>query len=278
MNLVYGYNGEFGWEIASQYPEVAHACKTHDVSVCTFPESAGLYADLPINISTHTQTKRRNMQGNFSAKDLPESTSGKFVAVGGRKYPDGSPKGMDFRVPRQDIQEETDQGLIVVHARRITEKGFTKVSANKRGRNWKDVYNPVGDKLLKEGYRVVCIGAKGHAVCPFGENAVGASFEATVRLIKAARFVLGPSSGTTVLSLWCGTPVFTWGCLDNRYIKDRPHRGGFWNPHKVTHYHPWCSGNYPDTGKYFKERHVPSIDVLLDGLQHALDSKEPVSI
>jgi len=65
--------------------------------------------------------------------------------------------------------------------------------------------------------------------------------------------MFGQASGPFVLSVYCRTPVFTWGCSDLRLFHDKGKKGR-WNPFHTQHFHPWSMNETEETLKKYRDQ------------------------
>jgi hypothetical protein len=271
--LLYGWFGEFGWEIMTAIPEVNALRGKYDVTVLSYPSVDGMYADMTdVKFISHGLELRASGMGkdyqqcNFKNADLNKY---KYDKLRIHYHPDSiRPESRMPKVIRPDIPRNVNKNLILVHARE-----FPKT---KTGRNWMDSYNELIDHLIDRGFEIGFIGLPMHSTYAEGRGADWRSddINVAIRKLKEATLVIGPSSGTMVLAEWCLTPIYSWGCGDMRLFHDRKH-GNLWNPFKTPHYHPWSGRETPDVMKlYCTSAYKPNIEDLKKGIEVAISSEK----
>ena len=270
--LLYGWFGEFGWEIMTAIPEVNELQKHFDVTVLSYPSVEGMYSDMNVKFISHGLEMRASGLGkdfkncNFKNADLEKYSYDQLKI----HYHPQSIRGMGKRPKeiRTDIPRTVNKKLILVHAREFPR--------TKTGRNWRDQYNALLDYLIDRGFEIGFIGLPMHSAYVKGKGADWRSDDINVAItkIKQAALVLGPSSGTMVLSLWCKTPIFSWSCGDQRLFHDRK-QGKAWNPFKICHYHPWSNRETPELMKlYTTSSYKPPLADLIRGVEVAISSEK----
>ena len=234
--LLYGWHGEFGWEIMTTVPEVKALSKQYDVTLVGYEDTAGLYTDLDITFVPHGFDFRICGRGPGVDPELwkpfVDSIPHDLIRVHG--LPPLSK--MKFTPERTEIRQDISPAKkvkICIHARKFV--------GGKTGRNMHSHTYDTVEKMRDAGYDLVFIGNTKHSGYEegMGTDARGASMEDTIRHIKESVLVFGPASGPMVLAQWCRTPIFTWSCGDLRLDHNRNSESKKWNPLETEHFHPW---------------------------------------
>ena len=269
--LLYAWCGEFGWEVMTVVPEINTLQHGYDVTLYGYKGTEGMYSDMKIKYVPHQLTLRGAGYGCTQG-----STQWQMLDIGQFQYdflrihyhPDSSKMSVikKPKIIRTDICPSKKK-KVTVHARRF--------QVSKTGRNWHTKFNETLEYLKGLGFEIVFIGIPNCSffIEGFGEDARSEDMGTTVKHIKESSFVLGPSSGPMVLSLWCGTPVFTWSCGDTRMFHTS--RGSKdWNPFLVKHYHPWSANETEAAIKLYRSSsYKPTTEEMRTGLDFMLKTE-----
>jgi hypothetical protein len=268
QKLLYGWCGEFGWEVMTVVPEVNFLQHSYDVTIFGYKGTEKMYSDMDVKYVSHDLVLRGAGYGkNFGSTQWQNLDLSRFSydVLRIHYHPDSQKIKVD-KVPkfiREDICPEKRR-KICVHAR--------KFESVKTGRNWHHNFDKSIYLLRDLGFEIVFVGLPGCSsfIEGVGTDARSEDMESTVRHIKESVMTFGPSSGPMVLSLWCGTPVFTWSCGDTRMFHTE--RGSLeWNPFKVKHYHPWSSNETDDNLRLYKTAaYKPTEQEISTGISFAL--------
>jgi len=236
--LLYGWHGEFGWEVMTVVPEINALRKMYDITLVGYADTVGMYSNMISNFVPHNFDFR--ICGKGPKVDMSlwnpiiKQTAHDAVRIHGT--PAGTCTRINFTPVPCEIREDIvadKRAKICVHSR--------KFPYRKTGRNWLDHNFETVMKLKEAGYEIVFIGHPEYSAYKegYGIDARGDDMESTIRHIKESIFTFGPASGPSVLSQWCRTPVFTWSCGDLRLSTDDNRETRKWNPLKTDHFHPW---------------------------------------
>lgn len=220
--------GEFGWELMSWQAYVRKRSLEFDETyVCGPAASAALYADFVtsyIPFDTPVGVKNcwcRDKADKVSLLNVETSLqkSGTLIKPFGLIHK-GMQKFVRFGTKRKMLSYD-----VVVHARKPIGKHPEHSYSQE---NW----DKLVASLIAQGLRVAAIGTE--AFLPDGAaDSRGMPLDFVLDLIASCKFTAGPSSGPTLLSLLCGTPVLVW--TDKRFWSavrgtDRQRIETIWNP------------------------------------------------
>jgi len=274
QKLLYGWCGEFGWEIITVIPEINVLQNDYDITLYGFHGTEGMYSDMNVTFVPHNLDQRGSGYGRNYGKTQWEQldlSQFQYDVLRLHYHPD-TKKIKVKKIPkiiREDINPQRKR-KVTVHARMF--------SNSKTGRNWHENYNGALKYLIDNGFEIVFIG---HPQCSeflpqFGKDCRGLDMSETIMHIKESTLTLGPSSGPMVLSLWCATPVFTWSCGDTRMF--HTDRGSdLWNPFKIKHFHPWSTNETKANIKLYRSAaYKPLLKEMMPGLEFAISQLEAI--
>jgi len=271
QKLLYIWTGEFGWEIAICLSVMNIAQHDYDTTIMSYQSAAGMYKDMNLKFVPHHLSARLcglkgEMKANIMAGLEIDKSDFDIVHigcnVGGSKFK----IGRQPKIIREDINPPKKK-QVLVHARQISV--VDKFAKAKYKRDWQHEVDPCIQHIIDMGYEVGFIGLPDQAIClpDMGHDWRSTDLESTITRIKESAFVFGPASGPSVLSVFCGVPVFTWGCRDERLFHQKPSK---WNPFQTPHYHPWSNSTDPDAisrykaGKVTPEEINAGVDWMLE--------------
>lgn len=218
-----GWAGEFGWEISLFYPLVRYLSQRYEVTIATFEDTIPLYKDLNVNCISNKLSERRfvGVDGELSIpKEFQNETR---IVFKDNEHLDSRSDMIHMMLSPGIIRQDLDmqrEDLILVHARSLN---------NHPQRNWTSEDTKKLERAIS-AQKVCFIGSTTGSMCPDRyEDLRGISMEGLVKQIKKAKCVLGPDSGPIHLAKFCGTPVFTWGCPDDRHDPNSD-LGKLWSP------------------------------------------------
>jgi len=266
--ILYLWCGELGWELVSGIPGVNRlVSQGHKVSVCTFPASRSMYADMDVEMAPCTLKDGCRLAGKGKARGyvFPEGYSEHLT------YMPADPRHSTYKgrtpalpkVLREDIPRQKEK-MIAVHARRF--------SGSKTGRNFTEAQFNALEAFLDARFDISFIGhPKLSAACDLGTDLRTEDIGEMIAVIKRSALVFGPDSGPTHMGHWSLVPIFSWGCPDNRNV---PRPNSTWNPFQMPYFHPWFDNPTRENMRKCHSAYRPTAKQLRDAIERLLDSTD----
>lgn len=225
--------GEFGWELFCWQGYLRSVADQFDrVIVCSRPGHEALYEDfadefVPFDPPPDAQPDCHRMHG-----------------YDGDAFSHLVPEGAQWMNP-WNLKADWSGGPPVVHNQKFIQFGKATpykydILIHARGRrtcsernwsraNWLELY-----ASLPHGWTVGWVGLEDESMAhPAGDglDLRSVSLSELIHTLRAARMVIGPSSGPIHLAALCGTPHVVW----SGSVRDVPRYRDLWNPFNVSH-------------------------------------------
>ena len=203
------------------------ALEKFETTVVSYPSAKGLYEDMNVRFISHDFPQRLcGIRGKLKDRikavaDSIDVESDMFYIGCNTSCVKMKNLGTKPKVIREDIDPEKKKDQVVIHARKISR--VDKFAKAKYKRDWKDEFDNSVRHIKSLGFDVGFIGLPDQSICipELGHDWRTQDISETIMRIKESFFMFGPSSGPFVLSVFCLTPIFTWGCRDFRLFHNK---------------------------------------------------------
>lgn len=235
-SIVAVWYGEFGWELACWQGYLRRLSKTQHVHVICPHGHQSLYTDFAASTSTHTLRGDRDcwrIRGND--KEL--------TALISRASKQAAELRCSVLYPRQIRSADSQLFIKFGQASNIKPEDRFDVLLHTRNRVGRgaerntDIESAMDLVHSLKGLRVASIGTYHEAKHVTGTSDLrGVLLEHLMDHIAAAKVVVGPASGPSVLALLCGTPGVVWSSsrwYSSIRATNRERLTNLWNPFKT---------------------------------------------
>lgn len=260
---------EFGWELMEFQGRVRALAKRHDhVVVCSTESLRPLYTDFNPIFVGHKIRSVRDCHVMRSIETPAEWD--RVMAVLSQHKREFEARGCKVRWEHSRPSRGTvgtlhamDQQSFIRYGNADAAKARDRVfdvllhARNKEGVNpyyrifnWPiEKWNTVVKALTEQGLKLAAIGTKTEALLPTGAvDLRGLELSDLMDTMRAAKLIIGPSSGPMHLASLCGTPHFVWTSKQWSSTIKADNRGRYtrvWNPLKTK---CWIIDERPDVG------------------------------